>query len=281
MDKAYDQYNNTVYAENLNDTHNGIKYRCYNEKCNGEFLFRNSKSNYKKSCFYYDSRHHDKNKNPLTEHVSKCWCLSSNNTSSYESDTFNLDNFVNNLKTSSPNAPTTPPKTPPTTTGIDKNTDGEIDSGDTPIKITTLMRLYRFCEGSDPESYIGNKKVKDLYTYSQTLDYYKSNLRDTDDYHLFLLERVMTKANRENCSFQAKCSISDKNFSLFNISFSNKELFTQAYYSFFKNKSGVSITEPKIEFLILAKPGECFPVGSTSFVIQTLHIDNLKFIHIL
>ncbi len=277
MDKAYDQHNNLVYAENLNNSHKGIKYKCYNSKCNGEFLFKNGTSNYRKSCFYYNPDHHDKMGKPLAKHIDKCWCLSSNNTSSYESDTFDLNNFVNSLNTTAPNAATTPPKTTTTTTP----TDDDPDSENSPIKINTLLRLYRFCSGSDPESFLGNKKIKDLYVYSQTLDYYKSNRRDSTEYHLFLLERVMTKADRKNYSIQAKCSISDKNFSLFTIKFSSEELFNQAFNSFFKNKSGTRLVEPKLDFLVLARPGDYAPIGNTSYVIQTLNIDSLKFIHIL
>lgn len=279
MDKSYDQNNNLVYAENLNTLHKGIKYKCYNSKCTGEFLFKNGTSNYKKACFYYDARHHDKYGNSLTPHIKDCWCLSSNNSSSYESDSFDLDNFINNLNTSAPNTTT---KTPPTTTTIiDTTPSNDNDSADTPIKINTLLRLYRFCKCNDPESYIGNKKVKDLYVYSQTLDYYKSNQINSTDYHLFLLDRVIKKADYENYSFQAKCSTNDKLFTLFSIKFSNKDLFTQAYYSFFKNKSGTKLEDSKIKFLVLAKPGECTPIGATSYLIQTLHVDNLKFIHLL
>ncbi|NFN80275.1 hypothetical protein FDB25_07560 [Clostridium botulinum] len=277
MDKAYDQCNNLVYAKDLDDTYKGTKFKCYNPKCNGEFLFKGSKSNYRTNYFYYDSRHHDKNDDSLAKHIDKCWCLSSNNTSSYESESFDLDTFISTLNTSAPNSTTKTP--PPSITTID--TSGNTSTNSAPIKINTLLRLYRFCSSSDPESYIGNKKVKDLYIYSETLDYYKSNLRDSNDYHLFLLDRVITKADYQNYSFQAKCSISDYNFSLFTIKFSDKSMFETAYKSFFKNKSKQDLADFKTEFLILAQPGECTPIGNTSYVNQTLNIDSLKFIHIL
>lgn len=104
MDKAYDLNGNLVYAKYLNESNKGIKYKCFNKNCNGEFLFRNVRSNYKNSCFYYDSRHHDNNGNPLNEHIHNCWCLSSNDTNKYDKDDFNLSDFESNLNTSAPNS---------------------------------------------------------------------------------------------------------------------------------------------------------------------------------